>query len=258
MSKHSKKYSLATIEEAENLLERIQYKVTKKKTEEGLYIAIQYLHPLLDKSILKEGTYLVFSKELGKIEIIVFHVKEQDTLSYLFNKGWIKQCPPFSGKENSKLITLKHIFKTPDGFLRDYMKVTNAGEDYTNKPAEHMVIVKMNWKKTEEMKSTIVASWNDLDLHSDGAIWYKKKFTGEKIDRSRKTYQGQFLFLKYLMKTQSQQKKERLLTESEIKQDTKLYQNLSDIQNKLNVKLKKTDYAIKKSGTGFMLIKRVK
>jgi hypothetical protein len=60
------------------------------------------------------------------------------------------------------------------------------------------------------------------------------------------------------MKTQSQQKKERLLTESEIKQDTKLYQNLSDIQNKLNVKLKKTDYAIKKSGTGFMLIKRVK
>lgn len=258
MRELSKEYSLATIEEGKELLRKIQYKVAKENTEKGLYIAIQYQNPKLEKNLLKEGQYLVFSKELGNIEIIVFHTKEPDTVNYLFQKGWIKECLPFSKKEDCKLIAKKRIYRTPDNYLRDHMKASNAGANYLNRPAENMIIVSINWKKIELEKTDIVASWEDLDLHSDGAIWYKKKFTGEKIDRSRKTYKGQYLFLEYLMKAQSELKQERLITEDEIKQNTKLHQNLTDIKDKINIKLKKTDYVITKNGVGFMLIKRLK
>lgn len=258
MTDISKQYSQATLKDGEALLNDIVEHITKEQTLDGLYIAIQYLSPQLKENILKKGRYLISTKGLGQKEMFVFHTQEQETLNYLVEKGWIKQSPPFSRIENGLLKTYRRIFKSPDGFLTDYMKAHSPGEKFFYRPAEHMVIVSFNWKKLEEEKSTTVASWKDLDLHSDGSIWYKKKFTKEKIDKTRKTYQGQFLFLRYLMNAQSQQEEERLLTESEIKQDTKLYQNLTDLKDKLNKKLEQTEYAITQNGTGFMLVKRHK
>ncbi|MHC1716603.1 MAG: hypothetical protein AB9915_01750 [Candidatus Dojkabacteria bacterium] len=258
MTDISKQYSQATLKDGEALLNDIVEHTTKEQTLNGLYIAIQYLSPLLKKNVLRKGRYIISSKGLGQREIFVFHTQEQETLNYLVKKGLIKQCPPFSITDKNILKASRSIYKSPEGFLTDYMKAHSPEERFFYRPAEHMVIVSFNWEKLEEEKSTIVASWKDLDLHSDGSLWYKKKFTEKKIDRTRKTYQGQFLFLKHLMNSQSKQKEERLLIESEIKQSTKLNQNLTDLKDKINKKLVKTEYVITQSGVGFMLVKRQK
>ena len=219
---------------------------------------MQYISPLLERNILKEGRYEISSKDLGRKEIFVFHAREQETINYLSKQDWIKPCKPFSEEKKGVLKASRFIYRSPDNFLTDYMKVSSPGSNFLNRQAEGIVIVSFNWKKLKEEKSTIVASWKDLDLHSDGAIWYKKKFVGKRIDTTRKTYQGQFLFLKYLMNTQSQQREERFLTTEEIKQSTKLSQNFTDLKDKLNKKLTKTEYVITQSGPGFMLKERLK
>jgi hypothetical protein len=255
MSKISNEYSKAVLDESKRVLDEIERKVTTHQIQKGLFIAIQYIHPLLDKNILKKGIYLVSSKKLGQIEIFVFHTKERDTIQYLFKNNWIKPCSPFSEVKSSRIIPLKNIYKSSDGFLTDYMKVGSPEDKSLNRPAEHMIIINLNWQKLNREKTPVVASWEFLDLYSDGEIRYKEKKVA-KIDRTRKTYQGQYLFLKYLMNTHSEQKIIRYIPTGEIKQATKLYQNLTDLKDKLNKKLSKTEYVIAKSGPSFMLTKR--